>query len=71
MDQDRTKRFHEVQSVIPESEAAARDILEAANKKAAEIIATAEAQSKKRKSEADAYVKRVMSRIDKIKEELS
>jgi hypothetical protein len=71
LEKDKAAKFHEVGSIIPETQGQARDILEAAKTKAAEIVKDAEERAAKREEEANEYFRRNIARIEKFKAELS
>jgi len=71
LEADKIKKFEEVQSIVPEANGMARDILEAAKAKTDEIVKSAEDQATKRKADADAYVKGKMAVVEKWRSELT
>ena len=71
LETDKIKKFEEVQSIVPEANGMARDILEAAKAKTDEIVKTAEELAAKREADADAYVKGKMAVVEKWRSELT
>ena len=55
LDEDAQRKYHQVAAIIPESEGAARDILNAAQDKAAELVKEANATAAKIRQDADEY----------------
>src|SRR5262245_30112336 len=71
LEEDRVKKFHELSAIVPETEAQARTILEAAKSEASKIVQDAASASSKIRQDADAYNARMIAKWSKIREELS
>src|SRR5262249_52804328 len=71
LEEEKTKKFHEVGSVVPEAQGHARDILEAAQAKAEHIKREADEYAAKKRAEGDDYFRRNIARIEKFRAELS
>jgi len=71
LEEEKTKKFHEVGSIVPEAEAHARTIIEGAETKAGELVREAASTATKIRKDADEYNQRVIARVSKIREELS
>ena len=71
LEEERVKKYHEVAGIIPESEGAARDILDAAKTKAAEVVREAANSAAKIRADAAAEDARMRAKWNKIKEDLS
>jgi len=62
---DADRHFHEVASIVPESEAQAKTILEAASSKAAELEKEARDKANRIIADANEYSKSVRERVTK------
>src|SRR5262249_35666943 len=71
LEEEKVAKFHSVAAIIPESEAQARDILNAAHTKADELVRDAANAATKMRADADQYVKEKRAIRDKGRHELT
>ena len=71
LEAEKVKKFHELSAIVPETEAQARDILNAAQAEASKMKSEAANVAVKIRADADMYVKEKWAIVDKWRSELT